>query len=64
MTGPSYSPEADAMFVRFASEGAKSVNTAEVAPGIVLDFDAAGNVIGIEVLSVWERMAEQRVAAA
>ena len=36
----------------------------EVAPGIMLDYDAAGNVIGIEVLDVRERVAEQRGKAA
>jgi uncharacterized protein YuzE len=46
----SYDPEADAMFVWFAPEDTKSANTSEVAPGILLDYDAAGNVIGIEIL--------------
>jgi uncharacterized protein YuzE len=54
----SYDPEADAMFVWFAREGTKSVATTEVAPGIMLDYDAAGNVIGIEVLDVRERVVE------
>ena len=40
------------------------MSTTEVAPGIMLDYDAAGNVIGIEVLDVRERVAEQRHQAA
>ncbi len=52
------------MFVWFASEGTKSVHTKEVAPGILLDFDAAGNVIGLEVLDVRERVAGPRAKAA
>jgi uncharacterized protein YuzE len=64
MIRTSYDPDADAMFVWFAPEGAKSVTTQEVAPGILLDFDAAGNVIGIEILDVRERLAEQRDRAA
>jgi hypothetical protein len=38
----SYDPEADALFVWFAPEGTKSAETEEVAPGILLDFDASG----------------------
>jgi uncharacterized protein YuzE len=40
-----YDTAADAMFVWFAPEGTKSVSTTEVSPGIMLDYDAAGNVI-------------------
>jgi uncharacterized protein YuzE len=52
----SYDPEADALFVWFAPEGTKSADTEEVAPGILLDFDASGRAIGIEVLDVRERL--------
>jgi uncharacterized protein YuzE len=52
----SYDPEADALFVWFAPEGTKSAETEEVAPGILLDFDANGRAIGIEVLDVRERL--------
>ena len=44
------------MFVWFAPEGTKSAGTTEVAPGIMLDYDAAGNVIGIEVPDVRARV--------
>lgn len=57
MIRTSYDPEADALFVWFAPEGTKSANTEEVAPGILLDFDAAGRAIGFEVLDVRERLA-------
>jgi uncharacterized protein YuzE len=40
----------------FAPEGTKSNETEEVAPGILLDFDANGRAIGIEVLDVRERL--------
>ena len=60
----SYDPEADAMFVWFAPEDTQSASTAEVAPGIMLDYDAAGTVIGIEVLDVRERVSEQKNKAA
>jgi uncharacterized protein YuzE len=55
MIRTSYDPEADALFVWFGAEGAKSTDTQEVAPGIMLDFDATGRVIGVEVLDVRER---------
>ena len=59
----SYDPEADAMFIWFGPEGVTSAETEEVAPGIMLDFDADGRVIGIEVLSVGERMMKPKAAA-
>jgi uncharacterized protein YuzE len=64
MMRTSYDPEADAMFVWFAPAGTKSASTTEVAPGIMLDYDAAGIVIGIEVLDVRERVSERKNKAA
>jgi uncharacterized protein YuzE len=63
MIKTSYDPEADAMFVWFAQEETKSVETQEVAPGIMLDFDSTGRVIGIEVLDVSKRIMRPKVAA-
>ncbi len=66
MIKTSYDPEADAMFIWLAPEDAKSVDTREVAPGVLLDFDGAGRLIGIEVLDVRSRVAgyaESPVAA-
>jgi uncharacterized protein YuzE len=63
MIRTSYDPEADAMFVWFGPEGVKSVETQEVAPGIMLDFDSEGRVIGIEVLDLSERMMRAKAAA-
>ncbi len=59
----SYDPEADALFVWFAPQGTKSAGTEEVAPGVMLDFDAGGTVIGIEVLDVRARMGAGEQAA-
>jgi uncharacterized protein YuzE len=56
-----YDPEADAFAVKFAPTGAY-VESEEVAPGVTLDFDADGQVIGIEVLDVRKRMAARIVA--
>jgi len=63
MIRTSYDPDADAMFLWFGPEGSKSVGTEEVAPGIMLDFDTDGRVIGIEVLGVSERMMKPKAAA-
>jgi uncharacterized protein YuzE len=52
MITTSYDPEADAFAARFAPQDATSAETREVAPGVMLDFDAEGNVIGVEVLSI------------
>ncbi len=56
MIKTSYDPAADAMFIWLAPEDAVSVETREVSPGVMLDYDAAGRVIGIEVLDVRERV--------
>ena len=62
MIRTSYDPEADAMFVWFGPEDIKSAETEEVAPGVMLDFDSEGRVIGIEVLGVSQRMALPKAA--
>ena len=48
----SHDPEADAFYARFAPEGVAVEGTDEVAPGVMIDFDADGDVVGIEVLNV------------
>ena len=57
MIKTSYDPEADAFAARFAPTGAATAETREVAPGIMLDFDTEGTVIGVEVLSIRLRLA-------
>ena len=64
MMRTSYDLDADAMFVWFAPEGAQSVRTEEVAPGVLLDFDVSGTVIGIEVLDVRRRVSGRPAVAA
>ena len=63
MIRTSFDPEADAMFVWFGPEGVKSAGTEEVVPGVMLDFDGEGRVIGIEILDVSERMTRSKAAA-
>ena len=51
------------MFVWFGPEGVKSAETEEAAPGMMLDFDDTGEVIGVEFLYLSQRMAHRKVAA-
>ena len=37
-------------YARFAPEGAKIAETREVAPNVMIDLDAKGELVGIEVL--------------
>jgi uncharacterized protein YuzE len=45
--------EADALYIRF--DDAKNIESEEVSPGIVLDFDADARVVGFEMLNVRKR---------
>lgn len=58
-----YDPEAGAFYVRFAPGGVAIEGTEEAAPGVMIDFDADGDVVGIEVLSVSLRGREAAAAA-
>jgi uncharacterized protein YuzE len=48
-----YDPEVDALYVRLTES--KIIESEQVQPGIVLDFDAAGKVVGVEVLNASKR---------
>lgn len=50
----SYDPDADAMYIRF--KRGKAHKTKEVNDYTLLDYDKAGNVIGVEILFVKENM--------
>ena len=45
-----YDPTADALYVRLSEQSI--IESEQIKPGIVLDYDDAGNVVGIEVLGV------------
>jgi uncharacterized protein YuzE len=45
---------ADALYIRL--EESAIVESEEVSPGVILDFDEGGRVVGIEILNVRERL--------
>lgn len=57
-----YDKDTDAMFVRFTQ--GKIVESEEVSPGIVLDFDVEGRIVAIEVLDARQRLAPGAVPSA
>ncbi len=64
MITTSYDPDADALYVRFAPKGTAVADTREVEPGIMLDMDDTGRLVGIEVLSMRLRTSQSTPAAA
>ena len=56
-----YDPKADAMYIRLIA--GTVVESDELRPGTVFDFDAAGRVLGIEMLDVSQRTDNPRELA-
>ncbi len=56
-----YAPQADAMYIRLAA--GEIADSDEVQPGVVLDLDAAGRVLGIEILDASKRVDNPREIA-
>jgi len=57
-----YDPEADA--ARITLSNAPYLESEEVLPGVVMDFDAEGRIIGIEVLRASTKLAPDTLDAA
>ena len=51
--------ERDALYLRLDETAA--VESEEVQPGIILDFDAAGKVVGIEILALSTRVQPEKL---
>lgn len=48
-----FDPIADALYLELSDHDVEK--SEEIKPGVILDYDANGNVIGLEVLSVSKR---------
>jgi len=57
-----YDRESDAAYLRFSSETV--VESEEVAPGVVLDYDATGRMVGMEVLRARDHLPADALVAA
>ena len=42
-----YYPETDSLYIDLSEK--TSADSQEVAPGVVIDFDAQGNIVGIDI---------------
>lgn len=51
--------ESDALYLRL--DEAAIVESEEVQPGVVLDYDAADNVVGVEILNLSKRVPPDRL---
>ena len=51
--------ESDALYLRL--DEAAVVESEEVQPRVVLDYDAADNVVGVEILNLSKRVAPERL---
>lgn len=49
-----YDQKTDALYLRL--DDSKIIESAEVQPGIVLDYDVNNQVVGVEILRVKERV--------
>jgi uncharacterized protein YuzE len=51
-----YDPDANALYVKFSDE--KIERTEELRPGIILDYDGVGHIVGIEMLDAKQVLSE------
>lgn len=49
-----YDPDKDVLQIAFIEEAVEE--TAQIAPGLILDYDEDGNVIGLELRKASQRM--------
>lgn len=54
------SKEDDALYFRL--EESSIVESEEVQPGVILDFNAEGKVVGIEILNLSQRMKPEQLS--
>jgi len=51
--------ESDALYLRLDETAV--VDSEEVQPGVILDYDEADNVVGVEILNLSKRVAPDRL---
>lgn len=54
-----YDPEADILATKFEARNAVYMDSEEVAPGVVLHYDTDDRLMGIDVMYVSKRLAEE-----
>ena len=57
-----YDPKVNAAYIRFASD--KVVESEEVSPHVVFDFDDQGHIVGIELLNAREQLTADVLSSA
>ena len=57
-----YDRETDAAYLRFSDEAV--IESEEVSPGLVLDFDAGGRLVALEILQAASRLPGDALIAA
>ena len=56
-----YDNEANALYVKFSNETV--AKTEELRPGMILDFDSRGHIIGFEMLDAKKQLSEAAIEA-
>ena len=57
-----YDPASDAAYLRFSDEAV--IESEEVSPGLIVDFDAEGRFVALEVLQAARRLPKDALIAA
>ncbi len=57
-----YSPEDNAAYIRLSQD--KVLESAEVAPDVVFDYDAQGRIVGIELLDAKAQLSPELLGEA
>ncbi len=53
-----FDPENDALYLRL--DEAKVIDSEQVAPGVIVDFDSQDRVVGLEVLALSRRLPKSK----
>lgn len=51
--------ESDALYFRL--DDSDIIESEEIEPGVILDFNAKGDVVGIEILNISKRVAPEKL---